>query len=355
LLRSLLNEFSKIFEVCRLNWQDQLVDLARVRLKIGPHEVNMSKMNKPRLGRGLSSLLSVSEGPSDLNEAPSMLAESADGNDAGSRTTRELGHDEERVVQISVEQVTPNPHQPRRDFDETALQELAASLKTNGVIQPIVVRALTHGFELIAGERRLRAARIAGLKSVPAIVKNVDGLTQTQWALVENIQREDLNPIDRAQAYKSLLDQLGLSHGELANRLGVERSSVSNHLRLLELPVAVQELLRVEELTLGHAKVLAGVADALEQERLGKLVVSQQLSVRNLEQVIHKAEPAKKEKSPSISAHLRELERKITSQLGLKVGVKAKKNGSGRLVINYKNLGQFDDLMRRLNLVVNEE
>jgi ParB family transcriptional regulator, chromosome partitioning protein len=313
----------------------------------------MSKVTKPRLGRGLSSLISVSDGPDELVAAPSMLeGEPVERPPAVVASELPLT---QRIIQIPVGEVKSNPHQPRRDFQDSSLQELAASLKTNGLIQPIVVRQSGVGYELIAGERRLRAARLAGLPSLPAIVKEVDGLTQAQLALVENIQREDLNAIDRAQAYKSLIEQLGLSHAELANRLGEDRSTISNHLRLLELAVPVRELIRSGELTLGHAKVLAGVADVLEQERLAKLVASQALSVRNLERLVQSGTgPANKSKV-SPSAHIKNLEKSIARQLGMRVNVRSKANGTGKLIIHYSSLDQFDELMAKLAVQASEE
>jgi ParB family transcriptional regulator, chromosome partitioning protein len=223
------------------------------------------------------------------------------------------------------------------------------------VIQPIVVRKAAEGYELIAGERRLRAAKLAGMSAIPAIIKEVDGLTQAQLALVENIQRENLNPIERAEAYKVLLGQLGLSHGELALRLGEDRSSVSNHLRLLELAVPVRELIRGNKITLGHAKVLAGVADILEQERLGKLTAEQGLSVRNLEMVVQgggKATTKPGKLAPT--AHIRNLEKAISSQLGMRVSVRSKPNNKGSVVISYSNLDQFDDLLGKLGVKLTE-
>jgi ParB family chromosome partitioning protein len=260
------------------------------------------------------------------------------------------------VITLSVAEVSANPHQPRREFSDSALAELAASLKQNGVIQPIVVRQAAGRYELIAGERRLRAAKLAGLTHVPAVVKEVDGLTQAQLALVENIQREDLNPMDRASAYKALLDQLGLSHAELAMRLGEERSTISNHLRLLDLAMPVRELVRQAKLTLGHAKVLAGVADVLEQERLGRLVAEQELSVRNLERLIQSVPtPAKGKGAAGPSNHIKELEKSISRQVGMRVNVRSKQNGKGSLVIHYGSLDQFDELMGKLGVKVTEE
>lgn len=315
----------------------------------------MSKINKPRLGRGLSSLISVDipdddAAPALPSEAPSALA-------APVQPSVEQIPITQRIIDLPVAEIRSNPHQPRRDFDEDALKDLAASLKTNGVIQPIVVRMSGGGYELIAGERRLRAAKLAGFATIPGIVKEVDGLTQAQLALVENIQRENLNPIDRAQAYKVLLDQLGLSHAELALRLGEDRSTISNHLRLLELAVPVRDLLRSSKLSLGHAKVLAGVADVLEQERLGNLAVDQGLSVRNVEALVQglATTPTTKPGKQGPSPHIRNLEKAISGQLGMRVSVRSKSRGKGSLMINYSTLDQFDELMARLGVKILEE
>ena len=306
----------------------------------------MSKMNKPRLGRGLNALLSVSDMSDDSisPEAPSGLLPSIT-----------APHDGLRILEVSVDRIHANPSQPRKEFDESSLLELAASLKTNGVIQPIILRQVGNDFELIAGERRLRAAKLAGFLTIPSIVKEVDGLTQAQMALVENIQREDLNAIDRAQAYRMLLEQLGLSHAELATRLGEDRSIISNHLRLLELAMPVRELLRKRQISLGHAKVLAGVADILEQERLGKLTVEQELSVRSLERLVQANPLPIKGKAAPRSAHIKGLEQSISRQLGMKVNVRAKTTGKGKLIIDYSSLDQFDELMGRMGVRIAEE
>jgi ParB family chromosome partitioning protein len=308
-------------------------------------ERHMSK-SKPRLGRGLSSLISVSDPGEDLVEAPSMLA--VDPAELRRHSTLDSAPGG-GVMEVPLDQIRPNPHQPRREFNDASLAELASSLRTNGLLQPVVVRPAADGYELIAGERRLRAAKLAGLATIPAIVREVDGLTQAQLALVENIQREDLNPVDRARAYKSLLEQLGLSHAELATRLGEERSTVTNHLRLLELAAPVLELLRAAMLSMGHGKVLAGVADILEQERLAHLTVEKGLSVRSLEELVKqpaKPSPAK----PSPSNHIRVLEKRISGQLGMRVNLLAKQNGSGKFTVHFANLDQFDDLMDKLGV-----
>jgi ParB family chromosome partitioning protein len=238
-------------------------------------------------------------------------------------------------------------------MNETSIAELAASLKSTGLIQPIIVRRSGERYELIAGERRLRAAKLAGLTALSAIIRDVDGFTQAQMALVENIQRENLNPIDRAQGYRALMNQLGLTQAELAGRLGEDRSSIANHLRLLELAEPVQKLIMEGRLSLGHAKIIAGVPDILEQERLANLVVEQDLSVRNLERMLKEKPPDSARKPAAQSAHVADLEKSLARQLGLRVQVRAGANKSkGRLILHYSSLDQFDELLNRLGVKV---
>jgi ParB family chromosome partitioning protein len=256
-------------------------------------------------------------------------------------------------LEIAVDGVRPNPHQPRKQFDEASLQALAASIKSSGLVQPIVVRQgkgeAAGTYELIAGERRLRAAKVAGLSTIPALVREVDAFEQAQLALIENVQREDLNPVDRAQAYRGLIDQLGLTQAELAGRVGEDRSSIANYLRLLDLAEPVRDMVRDGRLSLGHAKILAGVADPVQQQELAERVVGQGLSVRNLERLLQDAPPTAAKGKGEPSAHVRDLEQSLTSQLGLKVQLRtAGKKGKGRLVIHYGSLDQFDTLLERL-------
>jgi len=260
----------------------------------------------------------------------------------------------DRVLHVSVASIAPNPQQPRRAFDDGSLDRLAASMKTSGVIQPILVRSVSGkpgSYEIIAGERRWRAAKIAGLSSIPAVVRDVDNYTQAQLALVENIQREDLNPIDRATAYRGLMTQLGLTQAELAGRLGEDRSGIANYLRLLELAEPVRALIQENKITLGHAKVLAGVTDAAEQTRLATMTADQGLSVRNLERMIQTKAPPVVNPPTGKSAHLVDLEKSLARQLGMRVQVKSgSKKGKGRLIIHYADLDQFDQLIARMGL-----
>ncbi len=344
----------------------------------------MAKMQKPksRLGRGLSSLISVSQLPVEAEvggaeaESPARGAEveptraaqdtpppkpltSNESEPPETSAIPEANRDVPRgtstgaPLEIPIAEVVPNPHQPRRQFNDAALAELAASLKSNGLIQPIVVRRVQDRYELVAGERRLRAAKLAGMATIPAIVRELDSFTQAQMALVENIHREDLNPIERASAYRALIEQLGLTQAELAKRLGEDRSTVTNFLRLLELAETVRNLIRDSKLSLGHAKVLAGVSDILEQEKLANLVVSQGLSVRNLERLVQSpaAPPPAKTVKGGPSAHLQELEKTFARQLGMRVQIRSGANKSrGRVVIHYGSLDQFDQLLEKLGI-----
>ncbi len=319
--------------------------------------------SKSRLGRGLSSLISISA-PVEAEVAPLALTDPPPPDAppvTAPDTAATLGV---RPTELPLDAIGPNPHQPRRAFDDAGLAELAASMKTNGVIQPIVVRPSASSgrdpstssgqagptYELIAGERRFRAAKLAGLQTIPAIVRDVDSFTQAQMALVENIQREDLNPLDRAHGYRALLDQLGLTQAELAARLGEDRSSIANFLRLLELAGPVQALMREGRLSMGHAKLLAGVSDRAEQERLANLVAAQELSVRNLERLLAGNPTAPAPKAPPASAHVQDLEKSLARQLGMRVQVRTMKKGKGRLVIHYASLDQFDELLNRLGV-----
>lgn len=315
----------------------------------------MSKQGLPkaRLGRGLSSLMSVSD--------PAIASENAGApRDGGGESVPALPAAGISVREVPIDQIVPNPHQPRRRFDEAALKELADSIRTTGLIQPVVARGTTEGgYELIAGERRWRAAKMAGLAALPVIIRNVDPVMQAQMALVENIQRQDLNPVDRAAAYKALLDNLGLTQTELADRLGEDRTVIGHYLRLLDLTPGVQELVADGRLTVGHAKVLAGVSDPAEQTRLAMLALAQTLNIRNLERLINTPAPPASPAAPTppaaesarASAHLADLEKILSRQLGMRVQVKSgRRKGIGRLVVHYGNLDQFDDLMTRLGV-----
>jgi len=291
--------------------------------------------SEPRLGRGLTSLIRPQSpaAPAIPAEPPSAAAV------AGPR-------------EIPTEAIRANAAQPRKKFDDAPLQELAASIRTHGILQPLIVRARGDGFELIAGERRLRAARLAGLPTVPAIVKNANDSVSLEIALIENLQREDLTTLERARAYQQYLDTFGGQVDRLAERLGESRSNVANYLRLLTLSPAVQELLASGELGMGQARALIGVPDTAKQLALARMVVRRNLSVRQVESLV-KADGDPGAKAPARTAqttgHLRDVERGLSKALGVSVSLRAgRKKNSGQIVIRYNSLEEFDRIAERI-------
>jgi ParB family chromosome partitioning protein len=260
------------------------------------------------------------------------------------------------MFHVELSKIRANPNQPRKLFDEAAIQSLSESLKVAGVIQPILVRQEGDGYEIIAGERRFRAAQLAGLEKVPVILRKVDAAEQSQLALIENIHREDLNPIDRAMAYREMARR-GLTHADIAARLGEERSSVANYMRLLELPEASRALVRQGSVSVGHAKLLCGLDNPELIDRLAQMVVVQNLSVRALEKLLKDAvdPPAAPLPSPAkiASPHIADLERQISRDLQMRTEVKqARKGGKGRVIIHYASLDQFDELIARMGVKI---
>ncbi len=310
--------------------------------------------NKSRLGRGLSSLLSVSEDTSPPAEPTDAGRVGANENLPLTQAPAETAAEGE-LFHVELSRVTANPHQPRRTFDAATLAGLAESLKRSGPIQPIVVRAMGSGYELVAGERRWRAAQIAGLTHLPALLRHVDAAQQAELALVENIHRADLNPIERALAYQNLQERMNLTQEALAQRLGEDRSGVANHLRLLDLCGPARGYVAAGVLTLGHAKLLAGVQDLLLQHQLADAAVAEQLSVRALEQRVQTDRPRRTARPPGSTPHIADLERRISRELSMRVQVRqAGSKGRGTLVIHYGSLDQFDDLIAKLGVRADE-
>ena len=316
-----------------------------------PSTPKSSPTGRSRLGRGLSSLMQVNANPANPAAAPPAATAGGGPSQAEAATSNSPLRD------LSVDQIAANPHQPRKKIDPAALAELAASIRTNGVIQPLIVIDRRDGtYELVAGERRLRAAKQAGLAHVPAVVRDVEAHEQAQMALVENIQREDLNSIDRAEAYRSLQKLLGLTQTELAERVGEDRSKIANHVRLLELADAVKELVRSGDLPLGHAKVLAGVEDAAEQVRLANLCVKQNLSVRNLERLVA-SDPQPPAATPKggdegRAVYLKQLADNVSRALGMPCDLNPTGKSGGKLTVHFKSLDQFDRLMEHLGVEI---
>jgi ParB family transcriptional regulator, chromosome partitioning protein len=302
-----------------------------------------------RLGRGLKSLMAQ-----PVSVTPSAEKPGAQAAEAAPAST------ENALVYLPVGEIKPNRHQPRQDFDSEALKKLAASIKAEGLIQPIVVRKTAEGaYELVAGERRWRAAKIAGLTTIPGIVRVLDDRQIAEWALIENLQREDLNPIERAEAFQRLLANFGLGHDQIADRVGIDRSSVSNALRLLALDTEVREYVRKGILSAGQAKAIASVSQIDEQRSLAHRAIKQQWSVRQVESAARLvAKPAIAEATDkpgklvrAKALHLADLEEQVTRHLGTKVSIKqGRKKGTGALTIEFYSIDQFDQLMQRLGI-----
>ncbi len=317
-----------------------------------------------RLGRGLSSLIgpnavavggpSQDEAKSSPSQTNSVLKRGAGGPPTGDATTAE------GMRRIDPAAIDPSPFQPRQTFDEASLRQLADSISRSGMMQPIVVRPGPGGrFELVAGERRLRAAKLAGLAEVPAIVRDIEDESAAELALVENLQREDLNAVERARALRALGDRFGLTHAQVAERIGLERSSVSNLVRLLELEPEILDMLAQGLLGQGHGKALLSATAGPARVKLAAKAVREDLSVRRLEQEARgsgagggaegAAAPAPARGGPDRPANLGELERQLSEHLGTKVRIAANSKGDrGRLTIEFYSLDHFDGLMGKM-------
>jgi len=256
--------------------------------------------------------------------------------------------DRPSFVQCGIEELTPNRFQPRRDFNDEDQKELIVSVKKNGIIQPIIVRKSDTGYEIIAGERRWRAAQAAGLKEVPIIIRKAEDRELAELSLIENIQREDLNPIEEADAYQTLLTRFSLSQEEIAARVGKDRSTIANTVRLLKLPEAVRKALIGKQITAGHARAL--LALDLPGEQIGALKIIRQkgLNVRETERLIRRLQRSQeKKKTGSKDKYLTDLERELSSQLLASVRIRAGKR-SGTIEIRYANGEELNRLARML-------
>ena len=268
------------------------------------------------------------------------------------------------LLSIAINAVDVNPFQPRQRFTDQTLKQLAESIRVDGVMQPIIVRpSPAHEragrYELVAGERRWRAARIAGLSAVPAIVRQLDDRAVAEWSLIENLQREDLNPIERAEAFQRLVEQFGQSHEAIAQRVGSDRSTITNTLRLLSLDPDVQLMVREQLLSAGQARALAGLGDGEMQVKLAQHAARRGWSVRKVEAEVRRltatvdgGQAASRENRKSRSpTYLRDIEGQIGEQLNTRVTIRpGRKKGSGKLTIEFYSLDQFDALMARLGV-----
>ncbi|MHC4447837.1 MAG: ParB/RepB/Spo0J family partition protein [Planctomycetota bacterium] len=306
-----------------------------------------------RLGRGLTSLISTPVPvPSDQQPASEATART--------KTSPVVdllleGQDQASEVRmLPTSQIRPNARQPRQQFDETGLRELGASIKTAGLMQPIVVRPDAAGeFELVVGERRWRAAQLIGMARLPAVVREIDDRTAAEWALIENIQREDLNPLERADAFRRLTDEHGMTHRQVADRVGLDRSTVSNLLRLHELDSFTKDAVRNGLLTEGHGRALLVITNLEARQHLAKLAIREDWSVRKLQgraaSLMGPGKPRPPTTPTAAAPHRADLERRLSDHLGTRVQVlPGKQKGSGRLVIEFYSFDQFEGLMKRL-------
>ncbi|MCG8416871.1 MAG: ParB/RepB/Spo0J family partition protein [Proteobacteria bacterium] len=309
----------------------------------------MSNPPKRRLGRGLSALL-----PATGSAAPPD-ARAVDGATGGQDAASGNAQPARRIYfEAPIEDVYPNPDQPRKRFEEAELDELAQSIRAHGVIQPLIVRTRAEGgYYLIAGERRWRAAQRAGFHDVPVVVQEVAPKEAFERALVENLQRSDLNAIEEAEAFRRLVDEFGYTQEKVAERVGKERSTITNSLRLLRLPKTVRRMVEDGELNMGHARALLGLDSEAEIETMARNVEKRSLSVRATEDMVRKRTQKSAPKSQQVqkSASVRDLEERLTKSLGAKVQITEDKRGSGnggRVEIRYFDLDDLDRLLDRL-------
>ena len=251
------------------------------------------------------------------------------------------------IIEIELDKIIPNEYQPRKVFNDEKLRELAASIKEQGVIQPVIVHRSGAGYQLIAGERRWRAARLAGLKTIPALVKEATKREFLEMALIENIQREDLNPLEAAEAYKRLQDEFKLTQEDLAKRVGKERSTVTNFLRLLGLPKEIKQELATGALTLGLAKAILSLERLRDQLHAAVMIVKIGLSVREAEVLSSRLKNPPKEKKARLSYELKSIEEKLREALGTKVIITAKSKG-GRIVVEYYSTEELERIVEKI-------
>ena len=294
---------------------------------------------KRGLGKGLDSLIPTNVMmESEVKHATVSTASSA-----------EEGKDGTLMVKLS--KVEPNREQPRKNFDEDSLQELAESLKQFGMLQPILVQNRGDYYEIIAGERRWRAAKIAGLKEVPVIVRELTDQEIVEISLIENIQREDLNPIEEAQAYKRLLTEFHLKQDEVAERVSKSRTAVTNSMRLLKLCDEVQKMVVDDMISTGHSRALISIEDPEEQYLIAQKIFDEKLSVREVEKLVkdlHKPPKPPKEENKTLQAIYQEISERLKQSLSTKVSVSAKQNGAGKIEIEFYNHEDLERLLERI-------
>ena len=283
------------------------------------------------LGRGLSALLGDDDLDLDaaLNDTPAPLSNNSNSQIAA-------------ADKVDINQISPSPYQPRTEFDEEALKALAASIKEKGVLQPLLVRKVASGYELIAGERRLRASKLAGLSEVPVIIKAMDDKEVLEVALVENLLRENLSAIEEAEGLQRLINEFSHTQEALSQIIGKSRSHIANTLRLLSLPESVQNLIKEGKLSAGHARNLVGLDNA---EELAQLIIKKDLNVRQVEDLINKLKngtAAKPSSHPEKDSDIADLEKDLKKSLGLRISISPNKQGGGKVVLQYGSVAELD-------------
>lgn len=288
-------------------------------------------VKKRGLGKSLDALLAYTGSESAVGESENIAP-----------------HD--GIKQLDVACIQRGKYQPRRDIDPESLEDLASSIRTQGIIQPLIVRPIGDKYEIIAGERRWRAAQLAGLHEVPVIIRDIPDEAAIAIALIENIQREDLNPIEEAIALQRLIDEFGMTHQEAADAVGKNRTTISNLLRLLALPEEVKRMLERGQIEMGHARTLITLPEAVQLEA-ANLIISRELSVRETETLVRELQanqtPHIKSKKPTDPDILR-LQNNLSRQLKMKVAIMCNAKGRGKLIIHYRNLTELDDLLAQL-------
>lgn len=302
--------------------------------------------NKPQLGRGMAALLGNS--PAGYADAPENAAPIEPA--AAPAPAKKEVQIETQPMLVDVDKIVPNKGQPRKIFKEKDLLELSDSIKENGVIQPIIVVEKEGAFEIVAGERRYRASRLAGLTKIPVIVKRATKKDILVMSIIENVQRSDLNCVEEALAYFQLMNEFELTQEEVAKKIGKERSTIANFLRILKLPKDVIVSLQKELLSFGHAKILVGINDDESVKRLANEVIAKGLSVRELEDLAKKSKkPSKKsDDNKFIAEQYTQLRNKLEQKTGYHFDVKAKKNGAGEITIKFSNEAEFNDIFSYL-------
>jgi ParB family transcriptional regulator, chromosome partitioning protein len=311
------------------------------------------KKDKPKhLGRGLESLLGpiniddieVNKVIPDQTISPNIIPD------------KKLS---DTLAEISLDIITANPYQARTVWNEHELIELSNSIKANGVVQPIIVRPVTGGYQIIAGERRFRAAKLASLQTIPAMIRQASDEQVHEWALVENIHRVDLNPIERAKAYREYINTFSLSQTDAAERLGEDRSVVANYLRLLDLPQEVRQMISDGQLSMGQARAILALPSDELRRKLANRAMTGRLSVREVERLVklYNQQNDQPDKKVRIKPpHIQDIESKLSSQLGTKVSIETRKSGrNGKIIIEFYSLDQFDSISERLGITSLEQ